>query len=476
MSNLMKKLTIGSNTYEVCDASARESLKDKVNYDQLKKAAPRNLLINSDFRNPVNQNGQDTYTNGFTIDKWIMWIESGTGSVDLREGYIKVTFQNHGTLVQRFKKGILDPSKVYTLIFKKQNESPTLSYPASISYDDAYDFATLADLRNNEVLRIEWAALYEGEYTTETMPEYQPRGYETELLICRQYDPTTGEYIGMRKFGQPHNLLDNSYFCNPVNQRGQTSYTNIGYTIDRWVKESNAVVTITDNGIHIDNTANTAAEVFIQKTDEKTAEALMGKTVTLAIKTAEGIFCGSGIVTPDNWAVTVFGNHWTLVLQFFMSSQSYQLARLIVNGAAGVTVEWIALYEGEYTLDTLPEYHPKGYGAELAECQRYFLRLGDKNNSITALGVGHISTENSVAVYIPFPATMRIRATSIVLHDSIQFRNANGFYTSNVVRPNVYGANGMNVWVDTDSTISNVGGAADCWLSKGAYLEFSADL
>ena len=30
------------------------------------------------------------------------------------------------------------------------------------------------------------------------------------------------------------NLLDNWYFGNPVNQKGQTSYTGAGYTIDRW--------------------------------------------------------------------------------------------------------------------------------------------------------------------------------------------------------------------------------------------------
>jgi hypothetical protein len=32
----------------------------------------------------------------------------------------------------------------------------------------------------------------------------------------------------------------------------------------------------------------------------------------------------------------------------------------------------MALYEGEYTIETLPPYIPKGYAAELAECQRYF--------------------------------------------------------------------------------------------------------
>ena len=44
------------------------------------------------------------------------------------------------------------------------------------------------------------------------------------------------------------NLLDNSDFTNPVNQRGQASYTmsaNGGYTIDRWmVGSSETTVTL----------------------------------------------------------------------------------------------------------------------------------------------------------------------------------------------------------------------------------------
>jgi hypothetical protein len=34
----------------------------------------------------------------------------------------------------------------------------------------------------------------------------------------------------------------------------------------------------------------------------------------------------------------------------------------------------MALYEGAYTAETLPEYRPKGYGVELIECRRYYQR------------------------------------------------------------------------------------------------------
>ena len=37
-----------------------------------------------------------------------------------------------------------------------------------------------------------------------------------------------------------------------------------------------------------------------------------------------------------------------------------------------VALKWIALYEGEYTKDTLPKYRPKNFSAELMECMRYY--------------------------------------------------------------------------------------------------------
>ena len=61
---------------------------------------------------------------------------------------------------------------------------------------------------------------------------------------------------------QPRNLLDNSDFRNPVNQKGQTSYTEVGYTIDRWYKENFSVLTVND-ACTIDNTANSADEVIL---------------------------------------------------------------------------------------------------------------------------------------------------------------------------------------------------------------------
>ena len=158
----------------------------------------RNLLDNSDFRNPVNQRGLSEYTStGYTIDRWSMWYASGsTGTVTLQDGYLSVQFSQHGTLVQKLEKGIIDHSKTYTVAIKFKDRL-NIQCPAYFTQSDAYDMYTLVDTYNNAESQIEWVALYEGEYTAETLPPYIPKGYVAELLECQRYFvafPMYGDY------------------------------------------------------------------------------------------------------------------------------------------------------------------------------------------------------------------------------------------------------------------------------------------
>ena len=85
---------------------------------------------------------------------------------------------------------------------------------------------------------------------------------------------------------QPRNLLDNSDFRNPVNQRGATSYTGAGYTIDRWENNSAACKLTVENGcIHMQNNSDstsTATQFIRQKIENPSA--LIGKTITIAAR------------------------------------------------------------------------------------------------------------------------------------------------------------------------------------------------
>ena len=75
------------------------------------------------------------------------------------------------------------------------------------------------------------------------------------------------------------------------------------------------------------------------------------------------------------------------------------------TGTAAV-VRWAALYEGEYTAETLPPYVPKGYAAELAECLRYYRRI--KGNAQTFAGY---ATGGVAYAFIPLTQAMRISPT-----------------------------------------------------------------
>lgn len=155
---------------------------------------------------------------------------------------------------------------------------------------------------------------------------------------------------------QPRNLLDNSDFRNPVNQRGQTDYTSNGYTIDRWELYSGAV------GVSSLGYITTSGQMY-QKIAIPT-----DKVYTFAIKNDAGIALITGIPANGIHSATL-GN--TLIKLATIG----EYVEVVIEPSEGYNVAgayWAALYEGSYTADTLPPYVPKGYVAELMECQRYF--------------------------------------------------------------------------------------------------------
>ena len=184
---------------------------------------------------------------------------------------------------------------------------------------------------------------------------------------------------------QPRNLLDNSDFRNPVNQRGGTNYVGSKYTIDRWAiwsDDGSADATVEIGGVALNPNSSTTAS-FSQRFKKG---ALSGTAYTLAFLDADGVIhINNNPVNTDN--------------------DSFDYVDIEIS--AWRKVVWVALYEGEYTSETLPPYVPKGYAAELAECQRYYLRLvGDPAGYGQTYEVG-----NNALFIIPTPSTMRVLPT-----------------------------------------------------------------
>ena len=165
---------------------------------------------------------------------------------------------------------------------------------------------------------------------------------------------------------QPRNLLDNSDFRNPVNQRGKTSYTGSGYIIDRWYIDAGSCTIENENGVIVSSLDDTNM-TFMQHLENIDAE----KVYTFAIKDSDGnVYLIQSTPGERIEEDTSFG---TIIAKMLSGDITFAVT---ISAANSKKFIWAALYEGSYTADTLPPYVPKGYDAELAECLRYFERLG----------------------------------------------------------------------------------------------------
>ena len=224
--------------------------------------------------------------------------------------------------------------------------------------------------------------------------------------------------IAKYNFGQPYNLLDNSDFAHPIAQAGVNgAHGATGYAVDRWNRTSGATVSQAADGLKIvsDKTSWTAG--IQQRIEAKRFADVMTFAVRGVFPVACRLFVYIGSGTT-NFGIAYFQGdaaERTLVLK--LTKPDGLTGDEVVNvyispdtestGTAAV-VHWAALYEGEYTAETLPPYVPKGYAAELAECLRYYRRIKADNETFA----GYAS--NGVAyAFIPLQ-TMRISPTVTV--------------------------------------------------------------
>lgn len=109
-------------------------------------------------------------------------------------------------------------------------------------------------------------------------------------------DPTpVSEALTASGGGVNPNLLDNWYFGNPVNQRGQTEYTGDKYTVDRWHLATDGVLTVADEGIRL--TSGALFEPF----EYELSSFLKGKTVTYSFFFADNTLVTKSAVIPSTW-------------------------------------------------------------------------------------------------------------------------------------------------------------------------------
>ena len=214
---------------------------------------------------------------------------------------------------------------------------------------------------------------------------------------------------------QPYNLLDNSDFVHPVAQAGVNgAHGATGYAVDRWMLTSGATVSQAADGLKIvsDKTSWTAG--IQQRFEAKRFANVMTFAVRGVFPVACRLFVYIGSGTQNFGSAYFQGDASERTLVMKVTKLEGLTGDEVVNvyispdtdrtGTAAV-VRWAALYEGEYTAETLPPYVPKGYAAELAECLRYYRKITANNETFAGYAA------NGVAyAFIPLQ-TMRIAPT-----------------------------------------------------------------
>lgn len=266
------------------------------------------------------------------------------------------------------------------------------------------------------------------------------------------------------------NLLDNSWFVNPINQRGASSYTNNGHTIDRWRDTTNSTTLITANGLTLQNNSTTSNAYWRQRLP--TSVLTSGKTYTMAVEVGGVVCCGHAVVNSTSTA-TFYGANGLYLSCTGLTDNTYWTIQIALSAGKTFTgVRWAALYEGAYTADTLPAYVYKGYAAELAECQRYYLHVGSSYSDWLTVSYAQ---GWGIIMEIPSPMTMRATPSAVVLDEGIKVFLSSGWTAANSITVSTY-RRGGSVFLLLSGTNGAIGlDAGKTYLAAG-LAGLSADL
>lgn len=165
------------------------------------------------------------------------------------------------------------------------------------------------------------------------------------------------------------NLLINSDFRNPVNQRGLLEYSAAGYTIDRWRVSTNGALIINNHSITVAS-LNDSPTYFLQIFEDYYM--LDGMDVTLSvcdennnITTSTGKVPAGDMKQTTQILATKIGTG-----QFILWKRSDGKLLLQAHVAAGesITMKWAKLEIGtKYT-----SFSPPDFNTELTKCQRFY--------------------------------------------------------------------------------------------------------
>lgn len=202
------------------------------------------------------------------------------------------------------------------------------------------------------------------------------------------------------------NLLDNWYFGNPINQRGQTSYSaHWAYTIDRWqFGDGNISLSVADGGIALKGSGAVGSDYIFTRVErllvaKYTYTILFSGNIDQVVLSSKLTDTGVVTVVTSRAASGVLSLTWDQTTEFTSSDAFLRIHApgsvkiLAAKLELGSTQTLAHLENGNWVLNEIPDY-----GEQLRRCQRYALLSQEIMESVPMC---------QGFVFVPTPVTMR---------------------------------------------------------------------
>lgn len=272
------------------------------------------------------------------------------------------------------------------------------------------------------------------------------------------------------------NLLINPDFA--INQRGADEYSGTaGYCVDRWYRNAEASVSITDTGIGLSYSGTSNPSIY-QKIDNCTR--LLGKQITFsAIVGGEVLSCTGTVPDTLTNSVVCFaridkGTSAPSSSDPHIRVQCVESMNAIICVLNNVTeCSWAKLELGSVATP----FVPPDPATELAKCQRYYQRLHGVNAIFASVFIGGATTAYTI---IPI-ATMR-RKPALTLSGSVyvwaaEHIDANSYKATAAALSEYAGGNAIGVEFTLDSASDAVGqGCTVQFRDDASFIELGAEL
>ena len=304
-----------------------------------------------------------------------------------------------------------------------QNQVPTIFPDGSIGWrqipegGDGTANANIAVIEQTNIASVDYNSGQWLIYNDQLYQVFKPISAGEELNQLNIKSITVGREA-LTRISKGENLFRNWFFKGggsqqgggqyPINQRGLTSYTAVGETIDGWF-QTGGTTTVSANFIQHVSPANESSD-FYQIVDLPYASDIYtDMSLTFSAVAASRFRYGTAVINSDllTETVVVSYNSFQLILQLILPDKIKATIRVFAGET--VTMSMAKLEFGQRQtlmsdLGTPPTWDaPPDYGEELAKCQRYLCKL-NANIGIPGMALG--GGGNAVYMYCNVPVPM----------------------------------------------------------------------